>query len=413
MDIEFQNFGKIRQARIELNGLTVIAGKNDTGKSTVGKAIYATLKTLNNFPTDAHRICNKGISTLLENVILPLFRDKKYDGSLAMALPVYIMIGKLRKKKTTEEDANNAVSLLTELKHDSTLIFARDKIKTVLDAVTNLQKQDNKFKLLSSDVFQSVFESNLNNSLHLTDSLSASYHINRELVFHIEAINNNVTKAYINDNAKNASLSDAILIDSPLYLEWQINSSSTYSKDLKKKLRSVSKYNSTYDTNSISKELLNILQDSSFEKNEQNNHIEYRVSYKKGSSLLDISNIASGVKTFGMISLLLKSNVINPNTMLILDEPENHLHPEWQIKYAKILVEMAVAKIPILLTSHSPTFIQALMQFARKRMDPSYVNFYLASKAADNYSTFVNVNDDIDQIFSNLIDPTDVLFEEE
>ena len=99
--------------------------------------------------------------------------------------------------------------------------------------------------------------------------------------------------------------------------------------------------------------------------------------------------------------------------MLILDEPENHLHPEWQIKYAKILVEMAVAKIPILLTSHSPTFIQALMQFARKRMDPSYVNFYLASKAEDNYSTFVNVNDDIDQIFSNLIDPTDVLFEEE
>ena len=41
MQLSLENIGKIRQASIELNGLTIIAGKNDTGKSTVGKALFA------------------------------------------------------------------------------------------------------------------------------------------------------------------------------------------------------------------------------------------------------------------------------------------------------------------------------------------------------------------------------------
>jgi len=413
MDIELLNFGKVRQANIELNGLTIIAGKNDTGKSTVGKAIYATLKTLAGYPADAHRLYNKNICFLLENIITPLFRDKKYGGSLERAIPIYTIIARLKRKKTTKEDIKEAITLIKKLIGDEKFSFSKNEIQDVLYRIENSSKDDDLLRILATDVFNSVFESNLNNSVHLDDSLSLSYNINQSAVFCMKAKNNNLLYTYINDIGKDISLSDAILIDSPLYLEWQISSSSPYSKDLKNKLKKVAKHNSIFDTLSISKELQEVLQDSSFEINGQNKHIEYRVSRKKGSSLLDISNIASGAKTFGIISLLLKSNIINPNTMLILDEPENHLHPEWQIKYAKILVEMAVAKIPILLTSHSPTFIQALMQFARKRMDPSYVNFYLASKAADNYSTFVNVNDDIDQIFSNLIDPTDVLFEEE
>lgn len=411
MDIELSNFGKVRKAKIELNGLTVIAGKNDTGKSTVGKAIYATLKTLAGFPNEAQRLHNRNIALLLENIITPLFRDKKYEGSFGEALPVYLMISQLKAKKSNKEDANDAIELIENLRKNEKFLFSKKEIQYVIDRIKEMSKEEEFFRILSSDVFNSVFESNLNNSVHLDDTLSLSYNINRECVFELMAESNDITEAYINNKVKDVFLSDAILIDSPLYLEWQINSSSPYSKDLKNKLKKASRFKSVFDALSVAQDLKDVLQDSSFELNEQTKHIEYRVSSKKRSALLDISNIASGAKTFGIISLLLKSNVINPNTMLILDEPENHLHPEWQIKYAKILVEMAAAKIPILLTSHSPTLIQALMQFARKKMDPGYVNFYLASKEDDNYSSFENVNDDIDRIFSNLIDPTDVLFD--
>lgn len=44
MKVELKNINKIRNASIELNSLTVIAGANDSGKSTVGKSYFLRLK---------------------------------------------------------------------------------------------------------------------------------------------------------------------------------------------------------------------------------------------------------------------------------------------------------------------------------------------------------------------------------
>jgi predicted ATPase len=40
MLLEVQNIGKIQKASIEMRGITVIAGNNNTGKSTYGKILY-------------------------------------------------------------------------------------------------------------------------------------------------------------------------------------------------------------------------------------------------------------------------------------------------------------------------------------------------------------------------------------
>lgn len=45
MRLELKNIGKIKQAQIDLNGITVIAGENNTGKSTVGKMLYSIFHT--------------------------------------------------------------------------------------------------------------------------------------------------------------------------------------------------------------------------------------------------------------------------------------------------------------------------------------------------------------------------------
>ena len=44
MILELQNIGMLNNAKIVLNGLTVIAGENDTGKSTIGKALFTLIK---------------------------------------------------------------------------------------------------------------------------------------------------------------------------------------------------------------------------------------------------------------------------------------------------------------------------------------------------------------------------------
>lgn len=41
MILSIKNIGKIESARIQIEGITIIAGENNTGKSTVGKALFA------------------------------------------------------------------------------------------------------------------------------------------------------------------------------------------------------------------------------------------------------------------------------------------------------------------------------------------------------------------------------------
>ena len=48
MRFHIENIGKIQEADIALNGLTVITGENDCGKSTIGKLLFSTIKSLSN-----------------------------------------------------------------------------------------------------------------------------------------------------------------------------------------------------------------------------------------------------------------------------------------------------------------------------------------------------------------------------
>ena len=41
MKLSLKNIGKIGEASVEIHGITVIAGENNTGKSTVGRALFA------------------------------------------------------------------------------------------------------------------------------------------------------------------------------------------------------------------------------------------------------------------------------------------------------------------------------------------------------------------------------------
>ena len=46
MNLELKNIGIVKKATMDIDGLTVIAGENDSGKSTVGKVLYCLIKTI-------------------------------------------------------------------------------------------------------------------------------------------------------------------------------------------------------------------------------------------------------------------------------------------------------------------------------------------------------------------------------
>ena len=48
MRLRIQNFAKVKEADIILDGITIIAGKNNTGKSTIGKVLDSMYNSVNN-----------------------------------------------------------------------------------------------------------------------------------------------------------------------------------------------------------------------------------------------------------------------------------------------------------------------------------------------------------------------------
>ena len=53
---------------------------------------------------------------------------------------------------------------------------------------------------------------------------------------------------------------------------------------------------------------------------------------------LNIGNLSTGMKTFVIIKTLLQNGTLEKNGTIILDEPEIHLHPEWQLIFAELIV---------------------------------------------------------------------------
>lgn len=45
MKLRLKGIGKIESAEVALDGITVIAGENNTGKSTVGRALFSVFHT--------------------------------------------------------------------------------------------------------------------------------------------------------------------------------------------------------------------------------------------------------------------------------------------------------------------------------------------------------------------------------
>lgn len=54
MRLKLKNIGKVKSADIELSGITVIGGENNTGKSTVGKALFSIFNTFYNKDQKIH-----------------------------------------------------------------------------------------------------------------------------------------------------------------------------------------------------------------------------------------------------------------------------------------------------------------------------------------------------------------------
>ncbi len=89
---------------------------------------------------------------------------------------------------------------------------------------------------------------------------------------------------------------------------------------------------------------------------------------------------------------------------MIIDEPEVHLHPSWEIAYANILVALAKQGVKIVISSHSPYVVEAVAKYSKEAQISEKTKFYLGEQN-NGASTFRDVSNDLEPIFKKLADP--------
>lgn len=97
--------------------------------------------------------------------------------------------------------------------------------------------------------------------------------------------------------------------------------------------------------------------------------------------------------------MLLEKGCLKNKDVVILDEPEIHLHPQWQIAYAELIVLLQKQfDLSVVVTTYSPYFVDALNLFSCKYGTDNKVNYYLSSNEGDAV-TMQLVTDEIDLIY--------------
>ena len=292
--LTLENIGMLKKARVDIGGLSVIAGANDEGKSTVGKALMALIKADNigkGRPTESKKHFNRLISLLFDDEI-------GINGQINF------------------QEANEELYAL-EIKDNKCISFINGE-RVFLDCT----------------LIQTPMIWDLCNFFHT-----------------IERLQNENEFFSINFDMKYP------------YSMW----------DLYGKLSLKRNHEVNQSIKEIAEDIATIIHGT---------FVQDRVSfmfYKIIESKLHeipILNTAAGIKSFGILQMLIKNTYINPQGFFIFDEPENHLHPTWQVKFAEILVRLVQNHVCIMVNTHSPYMLEALHKYGKKY--DINANFYLA-----------------------------------
>lgn len=317
MRLKIQNIGMISNADILLDGLTVIAGENDTGKSTASKTLYSIVKS----------------------------------------------ISKNGKVSSTNLNNNFNTYFAGDISHNGKILLELENKKL------NLKITDNRCKIIDSGI-DTV-------SIVIDKSTPKIIMIETPLIWN-----------FIDLFTKLPMIEDKMEIE----LEYpQIMKDLHWNLSLKAKEKGI-------DISPIISKIIK----GQFVKNSTGDFY-----FQKASKDIKLLNTATGIKYFGILQTLSNNNHLHANQILILDEPEVHLHPKWQLELAKVIAHLCKKGVKIVVNSHSPYMIEALQRFTD---DSNNVNFYLAD---DSKIKQVNDNnfDTLSKIFEKLSEPFKV-FEE-
>lgn len=426
MRIQLENIGKIHQAQIDLNGITAIAGENNTGKSTVGKALFCIFNSFYHLNQKIRLARREMIAKAVYDSFNKFNSDTGYS---IYSTNVADAILQNKNQYLIEGQEQALTNLLRHNLHDSWTVTRANAPIITLELVQNMSgrikqvldiPEEQTFIRVLENTLKQEFSSKVMNFHHSHDIGKIALQIkNKTLQMHIK--NNKITQA------KNLLelQTQAIYLDDPFVLDelelksqglfgeqMQYSDSVTHRGHLKNLLKAETASQNVEtamkqivaDTK-LKKILTKINSVCDFDMKKADDALADSFVFLEGPHQLSAENISTGLKTFIILKRLLYTGYLEENGLLILDEPEVHLHPQWQILFAEIIVLLQKEfGMHILLTTHSPYFLRAIEVYSAKYQIADKCKYYLADiKNGDAF--FEDVTTQTNKIYKKLVLP--------
>ncbi|MCU7195927.1 AAA family ATPase [Turicibacter sanguinis] len=422
MQLQFKNIGKISAASIDIDGITVIAGENNTGKSTVGKALFCIFNTFYNIE---ERILNERRERMY---FILRFAFKSLGGYILEwdLLVDDILMNKEVYLENKKEIAQAIIEFTLEYSPLSSVSFDKIELDAVEEQIIEiLEISDNEIlKTILGKKFNTEFNGQINN-IFVEESLAQIKLKIKDFTLEALVENDDVIEI-INDLSLQ---NEVVYLDDPFSLDnvnnvqfssnifrITVNESSSHREHLERKLATVGRGSDV--ENAMTEILVKNKLATILEKidvvcgGEIVQDKRQKMMYKPRNSdkTVNVKSLSTGLKTFVILKILLQNGSIRENGTLILDEPEIHLHPQWQIVFAELIVLLQKEfNLHILLNTHSPYFLEAIEVYSKKHNVPEKCKYYLAENTGDGQAEILDVTDNTELIYKKLAEPFQTL----
>lgn len=394
-----EGFRAIGHAAIQISGITVVAGENSSGKSTISKLLYELFNTVANYEVlvkeELIREFNdlfqffKIVSTDLKEFNYFNIRQLSYEG-------VY-------NDLSLKEIEDTLLSFLNKIYQND--IQKSNRYNTIVDSILGekITDHNNDLTRLESFIKNKIREAEERvkaRSINLfTQELSKEFRSNvLPDIFEVSEEEEVIVALNKPSLSLPFSIKKAIYIDTPMSLSvWEDNNK--YWSTLNRLLLRVEK-NASYPS-SMSLLISDNIKGEADTSGLLNNELSF---YREDGEEFDLAEVATGIKAFSIIQLLLKNGHIDNRTLLIIDEPESHLHPQWIVEYARMIVLLHKhIGVKFFLASHNPDMVSAIRYIAEKEEVLDNLNYYLAEKAeGETYLyNYTPLGSDISPIFKS------------
>lgn len=415
MELRIRNFAKISEADIVIDGITVIAGNNNTGKSTVGKILDAVFNVTNNIVVKMNKARADSLADMLEKELEQV--QAKGQGYSADRYENSLTIHRFAEELMKEESNLREICRLYLGKLD--VVLDRIEEERVITRIENLIteisqiSESNLSQAIYTKYFRDIFHEQINSLYHRDDNAEITLQIKGkkiQLTFSLDECVKSVRELAVS--------STSLYIDDPFVLD-ELNNvysfftteSSMHKKNIIEKLRDTpekaveERVLSELLINKRLEEITQLMDTVASGKVLKRYHYMYQMNGDI-SKELDVASLSTGLKSFVIIKQLLLNGALNEKDVIVLDEPEIHLHPEWQLIYAEIIVLLQKKfDFHIIVTTHSSHFMEALELFSKKYGISKRCNYYLADVKEDG-AYFENVTDNLSKIYKQMVDPT-------